>query len=159
MPPAYSLHDGFDVINDASREGAWCRVAPWQGEGDSLCVEIHLAATWTCDRGDVTNREKDAAIAEGLAAYAATYFEMGATADVVRTNLIAQWERLGSPAGAFRAAAMAVSGQPQPVVESAETTERNRIIREHLDVTSAETQLAAALRARELLQDLAEEHG
>lgn len=107
----------------------------------------------------MTNHENHAVIAEGLAAYATTYFEMGDAADVVRTKLIAQWKRLGSPAGAFRAAATTVTKQPQPLVESAETTERSRAIREYLGVTSAETQLVAALKARELLQDLADEHG
>lgn len=107
----------------------------------------------------MTNHENDAVITEGLAACATTHFEMGDAPDVVRTKLIAQWERLGSPPGAFGAAATAVSGQPQPVVESAETTERSRMIREYLGVTSAEAQLTAALSARELLQDLAEDHG
>lgn len=114
---------------------------------------------WACDRSDVKSQENAAVIAEGLAAYATTYCEMSDADDVVRTKLLTHWERLGSPTGAFRAAATAVTEQPQPVVESAETTERSRMIREHLGVTSAETQLAAALRARELLQDLAEEHG
>lgn len=108
----------------------------------------------------MTNHEDHTVIiAEGLAAYATTYFEMGDAVDVVQTKLVAKWERLGSPVGAFRAAAAAVGEQPQPVVESAERTERGRGIREFLGVTSAETQLVAALRARELLGDLAEEHG
>lgn len=107
----------------------------------------------------MTDSQDHVVIAEGLAAYATTYLEMGDAADVVRTKLVDQWERLGSPAGVFRAAVRAVSDQPQPVLESAEVADRNRVIRERLGVTSAETQLVASLRAREILVGLAEVHG
>lgn len=110
-----------------------------------------------CDCCGVTNDEDHQVIAQGLAAFATTFFEMGDSAVNVRTKLVAYWASLGSPAGAFRAAATAVGGQPQPVVESAEVTERSRPIRELLGVVSAESQLVASLRARELLDDLAAE--
>lgn len=106
----------------------------------------------------MTNHEDHEFIAAGLAAYATTYFEMGDSVADVRMKLVAHWVSLGSPAGAFRDAATAVGEQPQPVVESAETTERSRPVRELLGVTSAEAQLVASLRARELLVGLAEEH-
>ena len=106
----------------------------------------------------MTNNENGAIVAEGLAAYATTYFEMGDAADVVRSKLVGQWELLGSPRGAFGAAAEAVSAQPQPIVESVEASERGRAIRALLGVTEPEPQLVAALSARELLEDLAREH-
>jgi len=107
----------------------------------------------------VTNDENGAITAEGLAAEATTWFEMGGAADVVRSKLVRRWEALGSPGGAFGAAAEAVSAQPQPIVESVEESERARPMRALVGVTEPEKQLLAALRARELLEDLAREHG
>lgn len=94
----------------------------------------------------MTNDEKGAIVAEGLAAYATTYFEVGDATDVVRSKLVARWELLGSPSGAFRAAAEAVSAQPQPIVESVEASKRGRAIRALLGVT--ESDAAVPVRSR-----------
>lgn len=98
-------------------------------------------------------------IVEGLAVIAQTVFEMGADENQAREAVVEKWTQLGGAPGVFMAAANAMKDLPQPLVESAEKTERAREIREWLKVTSAEESLTAALRARELLERLARELG
>ena len=104
---------------------------------------------------DVEYPDEEALIAEGLASVAITFLAMGESTDAVRQRLIAQWEGFGQPPGAFARSAAAASTLPQPLVETAEESERLREIREHLGVTSAETYLTASLTAREVLERLA----
>ncbi|MBX3099568.1 MAG: hypothetical protein KF761_08310 [Salinibacterium sp.] len=106
----------------------------------------------------MTNSE-DAIIVNGIGAYAVTFFEMGDSSDVVRQKLLSEWRRFGEPAGVFDAAAKAISGFPQPVLESVENTERKRAILEKLGAQGPEEQLVAALRAREVLGSLGKEFG
>lgn len=105
------------------------------------------------------NSENDRIIIEGLAAWAESGFAMGWTRERVRDNVLEQWERTGRLPGAFAAAAEAVANGPQPLLESAEETERARPIREMLGVQPAEEILVAALEGRELLKELAAEFG
>jgi hypothetical protein len=98
-------------------------------------------------------------ISEGLAAFAVTYFEMGDGETSVREKILERWRDLGAQAGAFHAAARSIGALPEPMIESAETTEQMRIVREALGVLSAEAQLAATVRARELLENLGSEVG
>ncbi|MBM7820114.1 hypothetical protein JOE63_002591 [Cellulosimicrobium cellulans] len=103
--------------------------------------------------------EKQQVIADGLSSLAIASLELGESPEAVRAKLLEQWHRLGAPAGAFAAAAVAVGSLPLPPQESAYETEQRRHVRELLGLTSAEDQIAAALAARELLQDLAREVG
>lgn len=98
-----------------------------------------------------------AIIVNGIAALAVSGFEMGWPRDRVRAALIAQWIRLDSEPGVFGEAAAAIASFPQPIVESAEKTERMRPIREQLGAQSADEQLVAAIDGRELLEELAAE--
>ena len=97
------------------------------------------------------------AIVEGLAAIASTLAEMGTSDDEALAQLRAWIVRLNVNAATIRDAATAMSSMPQPLEETAEQTERARPIREMLGVTSAAEELAAALRAREWLEQLAGE--
>ncbi len=106
---------------------------------------------------DMDIPDDETIVAEGLASFASTFFAMGDPPEVVRRKLIAHWESLGRPPGAFGDAAQAISTLPQPLTETAEKTERLREIREQLGVTSAETYLTASLSAREVLEKLAED--
>lgn len=65
----------------------------------------------------------------------------------------------GRTAAVFSEAAAAITGMPQPPLESAEETERALAMRTTLGVQSAEDRLAAALLGREWLTRLAEELG
>lgn len=96
-------------------------------------------------------------VIEGLAAIATSLAEAGMPEPDAHAQLVAWIERLGVDAATVRAAAAEVARQPQPLEETAEETERARPIREMLGVTSAEDQLIAALRAREWLEQLADE--
>ena len=100
-------------------------------------------------------------ITEGLAAFADTFCEMGLSDDEVKAGIARQCLALHLHAEdvptLLRESTEALRRFPQPLVESAEETERGRPIREMLGVTSAEDQLAATLRARELLQRMADE--
>ena len=58
----------------------------------------------------------------------------------------------------FRTAAAAVTGMPLPPVESVEETERAEPMRRMLGVPSVEDRLTSALKGREWLLRLAEEH-
>ena len=67
--------------------------------------------------------------------------------------------QVGGPTSAvFRAAATAVTGMPLPPVESVEETERAEPMRRILGVPSVEERLTSALKGREWLLRLAEEH-
>lgn len=98
-------------------------------------------------------------IVEGLAVIAQTIFEMGGDDVQARQALVTRWMQLGSAPGVFLAAANAMKNLPQPLVESAEETERAREVRAMLGVTTADESLVAALRARETLEQLARELG
>lgn len=102
---------------------------------------------------------EDQIVSDGLAAIAITEFEIGKPRDEIESDLLAAWIQLGSQPGAFRAASKAIASFPQPILESAEKSERMRPIREMLGVTSTEDQLLANLAARELLEELADKHG
>jgi hypothetical protein len=95
-------------------------------------------------------------IAQRLAVMASTGFELGGSADDVARDLTALWVDLGSPDGAFGAAADAVARLPQrpeiPVSEQARRTAFERLA----GIASVEQELTAALSARELLQRLAQ---
>ena len=56
----------------------------------------------------------------------------------------------------LRAAAASISDLPQPLMETAEETERRRPVRQMLGLQSADEQLAAMLRARQLLEQMAD---
>ena len=103
--------------------------------------------------------EADPRIVEGLAAIAVTVAEMGGTNDDIRAQLISMMFKLhiDDPAEVLRAAAAAVGRLPTPMEESAGDTERQRGLRALLGVTSAEDQLAAGLRGRDMLEKLAAE--
>lgn len=103
--------------------------------------------------------DQDVVIAQGLAAIATTMFEMGASAEDVRKRMLGEWQRFGEPSEVLRMAADEVAAGPQPLEESANETERARLIRERLGVQSAETQLLAAMDARAVLSQLADEVG
>jgi hypothetical protein len=103
--------------------------------------------------------EYERIIVDGLAAHAISGFEFGTPLEDTRAMLIAKWTQFGAPRGAFAAAAAAIAHFPQPVDETAEELEQARPIRNLLGVTSADDQLLAALRARELLGELAAELG
>lgn len=97
---------------------------------------------------------------DGIAAWATSICEMGATANEFRATMLEQLERIGMVDPEFiRAAAARIALLPQPADESAEEIERSRPVREMLGVTSAAAQLEASLRAREWLGDLADEVG
>lgn len=100
-------------------------------------------------------------ITEGLAAFASSFCETGLTDDEVKAGIERQCLALHLDAEdvltLLREAAEALRHLPQPIYESAEDTERARPIRVMLGVTSAEDQLAATLRAGELLQQMADE--
>lgn len=97
-------------------------------------------------------------IVEGLAAYATGYAEMGMAAADAKVQLVELAARFDAAAPRlFRLAAAAIAHQPQPLEESADETERRRPIEEMLGLTSAADQLAAALVAREWLEELAAE--
>lgn len=93
--------------------------------------------------------------AEGLAALATTAFERGLETGDAEAELMHWWRSLGSPVGAFDAAAAAIRQQPQPLDESPRAT----ALRESLGGTSVSDQLVAALRARELLENLGRREG
>lgn len=84
---------------------------------------------------------------------------MGDSSSIARAKLVDLWESLGSPAGVFRAAAESIVRLPQPLMEPAEKTERLLPYRDQLGVMSADEQIAAALRARELLESLSRDFG
>ncbi|GAB3617400.1 hypothetical protein GCM10027416_19570 [Okibacterium endophyticum] len=94
---------------------------------------------------------------EGISAIAITNFEMGAGEAQARTAVLALWEQLGRPRGAFAEAATSTTHSPQPVLQTAEETERARQIREMLGVRSSEEALVAMLSACEMLEQLAAE--
>lgn len=98
-------------------------------------------------------------ITEALAALAQTYFEMGDEEAEVRSKLLAQWQQLGRPSGVFAAAARSIKDLPQPVSEPAEKAERLQFFYDMLGVTTPAAALAAALRGREVLENLAAEFG
>jgi hypothetical protein len=100
-------------------------------------------------------------ILQGIAAFANGVCEMGATDNEAKTAISSQLSQLfvepGDAPTLLREASDALRCFPQPPVESAEETERARPIREMLGVTSATDQLAATLRACELLRQMADE--
>ncbi|MFZ7088818.1 hypothetical protein [Curtobacterium sp. RRHDQ10] len=95
-------------------------------------------------------------IAAGLAAMASTGFEIGGTPDEVANDIRLMWVDLGSPDGAFAAAADAVAELPQrPEVPVSEQPRRAALERA-FGIQPVEVELTAALSARELLQRMAE---
>jgi uncharacterized membrane protein (DUF2068 family) len=93
--------------------------------------------------------------AQGLATMASTGFEFGGTADEVAHDIRAMWRHLGSPDGAFRAAADAVAKLPQrPEIPVAEMP-RRQALEKAFGINPVEVELAAALSARELLERMA----
>jgi hypothetical protein len=86
---------------------------------------------------------------------ASTGFELGGSATEVAGDLTAMWVELGTPTGAFEAAAGAVAELPQrpeiPVSEQARRAAFERLA----GINSVEQELVAALSARELLERLA----
>ncbi|KQO59730.1 hypothetical protein [Curtobacterium sp. Leaf261] len=97
----------------------------------------------------------DDPLAQRLATMACTGFEIGGSDDEVARDVRLLWEHLGSPAGAFDAAARAVAALPQrPEVPLADMPRRKAMERE-FGIQPVEVELAAALSARELLERLA----
>ena len=97
-------------------------------------------------------------IIEGLAAIANGLAEMGESDEEIRRHMrghLARRQITTEAPAVLRAAAECITRMPQPLLESAEETERRRPIEEMLGLTSAEDQLAAMLRAREVLENLA----
>lgn len=93
--------------------------------------------------------------AQGLATMASAGFELGGTTDEVERDIRAMWRHLGSPRGAFEAAAGAIGTLPQrPEVPLAEMP-RRRALERAFGINPVEVELAAALSARELLQRMA----
>ncbi len=111
-----------------------------------------------CDYGHMTSSEQDTTIAEGLALAATMCFEMGDDLDLSRDKVLGLWEQVGTPAGAFQAAADAIDLLPEPKFWPADSTEHAWGARDESGVQSPEHQRDAALKARELLQALASEH-
>lgn len=70
--------------------------------------------------------------------------------------VLAYWNALGRPS--LAQAALAVGTLAQPLDESAAERTRREGARQLLGVTSSEDQLVAALKARELLQRLAQDN-
>ena len=94
-------------------------------------------------------------VAQGLATMASAGFEFGSDDAQVAHDVRTMWEQLGSPAGAFDAAARAIARLPQrpevPVADQA----RRRAFERAIGINPVEVELAAALSARELLERLA----
>lgn len=103
---------------------------------------------------------KDPGIVEGLAAIATSVAEMGGTDDDIRAGVANMMLQLHiadhEVVDVLRAVVASISKMPQPMTESAEKTERRRHVREMLGVQSAEEQLLAMMRAREVVQQLAD---
>ena len=82
-------------------------------------------------------------------------FEFGGSSAEVERDIRAMWHHLGSPEGAFEAAADAVGLLPQrPEVPVSEMPRRAALERA-FGMNPVEVELAAAMAARELLQYLA----
>jgi len=97
-------------------------------------------------------------VVEGLAATAVTLAERHERESTALGYLRDLAEQVGGrTAQVFREAADAVTQMPQPPLESAEETERERPMRTIRGEPSAEDLLAAALLGREWLTRLAEE--
>lgn len=97
-------------------------------------------------------------IINGAAAIATTAAEMGKTDQAVAADVLGLIEgvRVAPTADLLRAVSAAISSQPQPLDQSAEERERMRPIEQLLGVTSPEQQLSAALRAKAIVDDLAQ---
>ncbi len=92
-----------------------------------------------------------------LASSAVAWIENGATDTDVRAALISAWRDLGSPVGAFAAAATAVALIRQPLDSPPESLEEEVRLREALGLPSTSEQLVALISARTALEDLAHE--
>lgn len=93
---------------------------------------------------------------EGLAAIAVTAAEMGVSDGELVGAVGSMMLRLGmSTADDVREVVAAIGRLPQPLDEDAYERERRRPIELMLGVTPPEEQLAAALRAREVLETFA----
>jgi hypothetical protein len=104
---------------------------------------------------DNAGMSPDDPLAQRLATMACTGFEIGGSEDDVATDVRLLWADLGSPAGAFDAAAQAVATLPQrPEVPLADLAHRKAMELE-FGIQPVEVELTAALSARELLQRLA----
>lgn len=103
--------------------------------------------------------EQFAVAANGLSAIAITLFEMGEPDEVVRAKVYGHWQVLRAPSSVFAAAASTVTTSPQPLEETAEKSARLEQSRGMLGAAQPQDQLVAMLKARELLEALAIEHG
>lgn len=99
----------------------------------------------------------DLRITEGLAAIAISVAEMGGSDEDIKAQVMSMIAalRVDDPTAVLRAAAGAVARLPAPLEESSDKSERHRRVREMLGVKSAEEQLVASLRGREVLERMA----
>lgn len=97
------------------------------------------------------------AIAEGIAAIATTAAEMGQTEDDARRQVLQVMRSLvgGDDPALLLEAADAVTRQPQPPSHPVHQMEQREQIERMLGVTSPTDQLAASLRGREWLRNMA----
>lgn len=96
--------------------------------------------------------------AEGVAAASVTSVEMGKTDGETRRQVLLWMQHTGYTDAPFLLeVATAITRQPQPVNWPVEGQETREQIERMLGVVSANDQLLAALRARELVTALAEE--
>ncbi len=94
-------------------------------------------------------------VAQGLATMASAGFEFGGDDEQVAHDVRTMWEQLGSPVGAFDAAARAIAGLPQrPEVPIADQA-RRRAFERAVGINPVEVELTAAMSARELLERMA----
>ena len=94
---------------------------------------------------------------QGIAAIATTEVEMGLSDDDVRSHVVGMFVQCGlSSREDMLAIAEEIRRAPQPLDESAEARERRSHIEDMLGVTPPEVQLAAQLRAREIVLELAD---
>lgn len=94
-------------------------------------------------------------IAQGLATMASAGFEFGGDDDQVAHDVRTMWQQLGSPEGAFDAAARAIAQLPQrPEVPIADQA-RRRAFERAIGINPVEVELTAAMSARELLERMA----
>jgi sulfur carrier protein ThiS len=95
---------------------------------------------------------------EGVAAFAVSLCEMGeATDEQVRETIADLLASLGIATREHAlAVAQAIAALPQPEDQPAEERERRRHVEAMLGVTPPEQELAAMLRARDLVQQVAD---
>ncbi|UBQ02849.1 hypothetical protein [Curtobacterium sp. TXMA1] len=94
-------------------------------------------------------------VAQGLATMASAGFEFGGDDEQVAHDVRTMWEQLGSPVGAFDAAARAIAGLPQRPEVSIADQARRRAFERAVGINPVEVELTAAMSARELLERMA----